>query len=147
MGAVAFSDRHREILGRARHGIVTTIRQGDGLPSCNPVAIYWDGEGVSFSTLKSRMKFKSLQANPHIAMCIIDPENIARYVEIRGVAQLQDDPEGSLNKLIYRRVTGKEFDFDEPGAQRVVVRLQPLQISMPNLYGGRFERRAGESRG
>lgn len=141
MASATFSDRHLEILERARHGIVTTIRHSDGLPSCNPVAIYWDGEGVSFSTLKSRMKFKSLQADPHIAMCIIDPDTIARYVEVRGIAQLQDDPEGSLNKLIYHRATGKDFDFDESGAQRVIVRLQPLQISMPNLYGGRFEKK------
>ena len=67
-----------------------------------------------------------------------------RYIEIRGVAELTDDPEGTLNKKMFRRMSGKEFDLDEPGAERVIIRIIPTQVSTPTLYGARIDRRAAD---
>ena len=52
-----------------------------------------------------------------------------RYLEIRGFAEITDDPQGTLNRKMFRRMSGKEMDLDEPGAERVIIRIIPTQVS------------------
>lgn len=136
---------HLPILETATMAMLSTIRHKDGHISTTPMGFDWDGETLRFSTLKERVKYRNMQNDPRIAVCIVDPKNITRYVEIRGIAELQDDPDGSLNKRMYKRQTGKEFDLDAPGAQRVIVTVIPHQVSAPLLYGGRVEKQGAQA--
>lgn len=144
MSEVRIPATHVGILETALLAMVSTIRHKDGLISTNPVGFDWDGEYVRLNTLESRVKYRNLVANPQITFCAVDPQMGTRYIEIRGHAQLSDDPEGSLNRKMFRRMTGKEFDLDEPGAERVIVKIIPTQVSTPALYGGRLDRRAAD---
>ena len=118
---------------------VSTVRHRDGLISTTPVSFDWDGEFVRFSTLKSRVKYNNLLANPQITLCIISPSDFTRYIEIRGTAELTDDPGGAFNLEIFKRLTGMDdFPYDEADAQRVTVKIIPSQISTPSLYGGQL---------
>lgn len=118
---------------------VSTVRHRDGMISTTPVTFDWDGEFVRFSTLKSRVKYKNLLANPQITMCIISPSDFTRYIEIRGIAELTDDPGGKFNLEIFKRLTGMDdFPYDEEDAERVTVKIIPSQISAPALYGGQL---------
>ena len=135
---------HVGILESALLATVSTIRHEDGLISTNPVGFDWDGEFVRLSTLKSRVKYRNLAANPLITFCVVDPQMQTRYIEIRGCAELVDDPEGALNRKMFRRMSGREFDLDEPGAERVIIKIIPTQVSTPTLYGGRLDRRAAD---
>ncbi len=135
----AIPDSHKPIMETAIVAMLSTIRHKDGLISNNPMGFDWDGETLRFSTLKGRVKYRNMLNDPRIAVCIVDPKNITRYIEIRGVAELQDDPGGELNKRMYKRQTGKDFDLDEPGAERVIVTVVPYAVSTPLLYGGKVE--------
>jgi PPOX class probable F420-dependent enzyme len=118
---------------------VSTVRHRDGLISTTPDTFDWDGEFVRFSTLKSRVKYNNLLANPQITLCIIAPSDFTRYIEIRGTAELTDDPGGAFNLAIFKRLTGMDdFPYDEADAQRVTVKIIPSQISTPSLYGGQL---------
>lgn len=132
-------DSHKAILESAVFAFVSTIRVKDQLVSTNPVGFDWDGETFRFSTLKSRIKYRNLQADSRITICVLDPVNPTRYVEIRGHAELADDPDGSLNQKIYRKNMGRDFDLDEPDAERVIVTVMAEQVSTPLLYGGRLD--------
>ncbi len=144
MSDVRIPATHVGILETALLAMASTIRHKDGLISTNPVGFDWDGEFVRLSTLKSRVKYRNLVANPQITFCVVDPQMPTRYIEIRGVAEITDDPEGTLNKKMFRRMSGKEFDLDEPGAERVIIRIIPTQVSTPSLYGARLDRRAAD---
>jgi PPOX class probable F420-dependent enzyme len=135
---------HVSILDTAMLATVSTISHKDGLISTNPVTFDWDGEYVRLSTLKSRVKYRNLLSNPQITFCALDPKLGARYLEIRGYAEISEDPDGALNRKLFRRTTGAEWppDLDEPGAERVIVKIVPTQISAPSVYGGRFDRDA-----
>ena len=134
-------DTHVGILETAVLASVSTISHRDGLISTNPVTFDWDGEYVRVSTLKSRAKYRNLRANPQITFCAVDPKVGSRYVEIRGYAELSDDPNGTLNRQLFRQHNGKDWpDLDEPGAERVIVKIIPTQVSTPTLYGGRLDR-------
>ncbi|MBA6413687.1 PPOX class F420-dependent oxidoreductase [Parahaliea sp. F7430] len=137
--AVQVPESHRNILETSFFAFVSTIRKKDQLISTNPVGFDWDGETFRFSTLKSRIKYRNMQADPRLTICIMDPKSPTRYIEMRGKAILEDDPEGSLAKKIFKRQTGRDFDLDEPGAERVIVTLEIEQVSTPKLYGGKLD--------
>jgi len=138
-------ESHVGILETALMAMMSTISRRDGLISTNPVGFDWDGEYVRLSTLKSRLKYRNLVANPQITFCVVDPKMPSRYIEIRGYAELTDDPKRALSKKLVGRVTGEEVDLDEPDAQRVIVKIVPTHVSTPTLYGGRLDERAAAS--
>ena len=138
---VTIPDTHRDILEQEYLAIVSTIRHQDGLISTNPVSIEWDGQFVLFSTLKQRVKYKNLLANPQITLCITSSTDSTRYIEIRGTAELTDDPGGAFQRAMWKRFTGEdEFVYDPPGAERVIVKIVPLKVSAPSLYDGQMTR-------
>ena len=68
-------DTHAGILETALMAMVSTIGHKDGLISTNPVAFIRDGEYIRLSTLKSRVKYRNLLANPQITFCALDAED------------------------------------------------------------------------
>lgn len=140
---IRIPEEHAKILAANSNGLISTIRQKDGLISTNPVGYVWDGECVRVSTLKGRMKYKNLVANPTVTFCVVHASDFTRYVELRGNASLEDDPEREFLKRQFRENSGgaeAPADLDPPGAERATIRIHPAQSSMPLLYGGRFSR-------
>ena len=138
-------DTHVGILETALMAMVSTISCRDGLISTNPVGFDWDGRHVRLSTLKSRLKYRNLVANPQITFCVVDPAMPTRYIEMRGHALLEDDPERRLSRKLVGRTTGKEIDLDGPDDERVIITIVPTSVSTPPLYGGRLDDRARRS--
>ena len=131
---------HLDILEKEFMATVSTIRHKDGRISTNPISFDWDGEYLRFSTLKQRVKYRNLLADPQITVCVLSSENTTRYIEIRGRAVLEDDPEGAFQQAFWKKMTGEdEFRFDPPGAERVIVTVLAEQVSTPSLYGGKLE--------
>ncbi|MEZ5503386.1 MAG: hypothetical protein R3E50_12335 [Halioglobus sp.] len=141
MSVVTVPDSHLDILEQEFLAMVSTIRHQDGLISTNPVSIDWDGEYIRFSTLKQRVKYKTCWPIRKVTLCIISSKDTTRYIEIRGMAELTDDPEGAFQQAMWTRLTGEgKFTLDPPGAERVIVKIVPEQISTPELYGGKVKR-------
>jgi hypothetical protein len=46
---------------------------------------------------------------------------------------------------MFRGMSGKEPDLDEPTADRVIIKIIPTKVSTPTLYGGRHDERAATS--
>lgn len=145
MPEVPIPETHVGILETALLAMVSTISCRDGLISTNPVGFDWDGEHVRLSTLKSRLKYRNLVANPQITFCVVDPKMPTRYIEIRGHAMLRDDPERTLSRKLVGRTTGKDVDLDGPEAERVIITIIPTSVSAPTLYGGSLDKRAAKS--
>jgi hypothetical protein len=103
----------------------------------------WDGESVRISTIASRMKYANLVADPTVTFCVVDSVDHTRYVELRGHATLEPDPDRSfLRRQFLRQSNGQEPppDLDAPDERRIIIRIHPEQVSSPLLYGGRFSR-------
>ena len=137
----ALDQKQVEILNSTFLGCLSTLRHNDGLISTNPVSFHWTGEEVEISTLKSRMKYKNLVTDPRATFCVIDPKNHMSYVELRGKVRLVDDPDASLMRESFHRITGEypPEDLDPPGSERVMIFLKPEQVSSPVLYAGRLD--------
>lgn len=134
--------RYDELLRSNFVGLLSTIRHTDGLISTNPVGFVWDGESIRISTLKSRLKYRNLVENPMATFCVMSPKNLMVYLEVRGHATLHDDADRSFARRQFMLGSGGQeppADMDAPNAERVIIQLQPQQVSSPKLYGGRFD--------
>ena len=127
-------DSHKDILESKCFPHVATMRP-DGKISNHPVCLIWDGDRVRFSITKSRKKYRKLLADDRVALSIPDPENIWRYIEIRGRTTLEDDVDRSFINSIAQKYMGKdEYPFDRPGAERVTVTVHPEQVSAVGVH-------------
>jgi len=125
---------HVDILEARCFGHVATLRP-DGRISNHPVCLLWDAGQVRFSTTKSRRKYRNLCADPRIAISVTDPDNVWRYLEIRGSATLADDADRAFIDRIAQKYMGQDrYPFDPPGEERVVVTVHVEQVSVAHVH-------------
>ena len=76
-----------DLLTRPIHGVLTTMMP-DGQPQSSLVWCDYDGECARVNTTLQRQKGQNLSANPKATLLIVDPEDTARFIEIRGKMEL-----------------------------------------------------------
>jgi PPOX class probable F420-dependent enzyme len=119
----------RDLLERPLFADLATVRE-DGTPQNNPMWYAWDGEFIKFTHTNFRRKFRNIQANPAVAISIIDSDNPYRYIEVRGVVErIEPDPTGAFYVELAKRYHAP-FGTDAPkdAADRVVFYVRPTVI-------------------
>jgi len=112
---------------------MTTMRP-DGRMSTNPVAMLFDGTHVRVSTTTDRKKVRNLSADDRITLCVVQPGNLNRYVEIRGRAELTpDDDRRFIDSIAQRYMGADRYPFDKAWQQRVTVTVIAEAISAPDV--------------
>jgi PPOX class probable F420-dependent enzyme len=98
-----------------------------GEPQNNPMWFDWNGEHVKFSQAKTRQKYQNLNRDRRIALSIVDPENLYRYLEIRGeVVRIEEDPNIDFISAMAKKYLGLDkYPYHQPGDERVVVFVRP----------------------
>jgi PPOX class probable F420-dependent enzyme len=128
---IAISQHVRALLEGTPIAFMTTIRP-DGRLSTNPVSVLFDGERLRVSTVRSRRKVRNLEADDRVTLCVVQPGNLNRYVEIRGRAVVEPDVDRAFINEIARAYMGvDEYPFDTADDERVVVTVVPEQVSAP----------------
>jgi PPOX class probable F420-dependent enzyme len=82
---VRIPDDYRDLL---QQPVVATIATADaqGRVAVSPIWIELvDDATVRFSSLAGTLKSRHLAENPHVALCLLDPGDAYRFVELRGV--------------------------------------------------------------
>jgi PPOX class probable F420-dependent enzyme len=112
---------------------MTTMRP-DGRMSTNPVGILFDGTHVRISTTTDRKKVRNLLADDRITLCVVQPGNLNRYVEVRGRAVLTPDEDRSFIDSIAQHYMGVDrYPFDKDWQQRVTIKVIVEAISSPDI--------------
>jgi PPOX class probable F420-dependent enzyme len=126
---------HLDILEAKGLSFVTTVRP-DGLLSVHPVSVIAEPGELRFSTMKDRGKVRNLRHDDRISVCIPDPANPLRYVEVRGRARIEDDPDRAFIDRIAREFMGLErYPYDPPDTERVTIVVEIEQVSVPRVHG------------
>jgi len=121
-------ESHYDIVKGNNYAQVAMVMPNGTLAN-NVVAFNWDGEVLRFSTLKSRQKYKNLANDQRVALCIMDPNNPWRYLEIRGTVELEDDTDRSfINSIAKKYMNQDEYPFDQPGDERVTLTVRPTRV-------------------
>ncbi|HEY2958538.1 MAG TPA: PPOX class F420-dependent oxidoreductase [Actinomycetota bacterium] len=116
---------HRDLLDRPLIAHVATVR-ADGGPQTNPMWFGWDGERIRLTHTSTRQKFRNLQAEPRVALSIVDPVESQRYLEVRGVVESAESDDGGAFYRQLRRRYGVDPDAPMPDeAVRLVVVVRP----------------------
>ena len=102
----------------------------DGSPQVTPIWFNTDGEYVLINSAKDRVKDRNMRIRPQVALCIQDPSNPYRYLQIRGkvvefTIEGADDHIDALT-LKYRGVP--KYPSRQPGEQRVMYKIQIVKV-------------------
>ncbi len=84
------------VKGDRLHGVLTTM-MADGQPHSSLVWCDYGGVCARINTTRQREKSRNMLANPKVSLLVVDPQNTARYLEIRGEAELTEA--GALDHL------------------------------------------------
>jgi PPOX class probable F420-dependent enzyme len=120
-------DSHRDLLDSA---VATLATIGpDGHPQLSAVWFLADGEDLRLSLNTSRQKVKNLQRDPACTLFILDLANPYRYLEVRGDAQLDADPDYRFADRAGAKYDADLRQHDGPGEGRVVVTVRPVTVN------------------
>ena len=121
-----FPDTHRDLLD-AQVATLATI-DDDGFPQLTEVwFVYGEGE-LKLSLNTGRHKTRNLERRPQCSLLLLDLQNPYRYLEVRGRARVEPDPEGAFAKRVGDKYGADLQEYDRPGDSRAVVTIEPLKI-------------------
>jgi PPOX class probable F420-dependent enzyme len=133
-------DSHRDLLERPICGVLTTLLP-NGQPHSCLVWVDHDGTCARANTTLQRLSGRDLAADPRVSLLIVDPEDTARFIQVRGVTELVS--EGALEHLdaLTRRYTRhpRFYGFVYPAEQadreqRVIVRIHARRITLDAIH-------------
>jgi PPOX class probable F420-dependent enzyme len=103
----------------------------DGSPHVTPVWVDYDGTHVRINSALGRVKDKNLRRNPQVALCIQDPDNPYRYLQVRGrvVEITETGADDHIDKLSQKYFGKTPYPNRKPGEVRVLYRIEPERIS------------------
>lgn len=124
-------EQYTDLLQSAALAHIATIGP-NGEPQSSPLWFGWDGEFLRFAQLVGAdRKRRNLERDPRVAISIVDPENIYRYVEVRGtVERIEPDVNNAFIDSMAQKYQGKEtYTEGKPGDEYIVVVIRPVRVS------------------
>ncbi|GAA0738130.1 PPOX class F420-dependent oxidoreductase [Dactylosporangium roseum] len=121
------NDTLRELLDRRAFLVLSTINP-DGAPQSSVIWAKHDGGDLVFSTIRGRRKTRNMERDPRVSLCVYDPANPYRYVEVRGTVSLTEEGGPELIQELSRAYGGQPFTEPVPGVTRVVCRVSATKI-------------------
>jgi len=117
---------HRDLL-ESKVAMLATIGP-TGRPQLTALWFLADGDQVKISLNTSRQKYKNLQARPAVSLMLMDHANPARYVEMRGVAEVEPDAGYKFADRVGAKYGTDLRTRDKPGDGRVIVTIRPDRV-------------------
>jgi PPOX class probable F420-dependent enzyme len=129
-------DSHRDLLN-AQVATLATIGP-DGRPQQSEVWFLAEDDGTVRTSLNSsRQKTKNLLASPVVDLLILDLAGPHRYLELRGDAAVEPDPDYVFADRVGAKYGGADLrKLDKPGEQRYVVTINPSRVRAVDMSKG-----------
>jgi PPOX class probable F420-dependent enzyme len=96
----------------------------------NPVWCDYDGTYVLVNSAEGRLKDRMMRRNPTVTLCISDPDNPYRYLEIRGTVReiTTDGAEDHIDRMAQKYMGQETYPLRQPGEARVLYRIEPAKV-------------------
>jgi PPOX class probable F420-dependent enzyme len=104
----------------------------DGSPQVTPLWFDYKDGTIRINTAVGRRKASNLDANPKLAMSIMDPTNPYRYLQLRGhvTRSTKDGADEHIDSLAKRYLGQDKYPFRQPGEVRVI-----YEIAVDSCHG------------
>ena len=131
---------HLDLLTRPVCGVFTTMGS-NGQPQSSLVWVDFDGQCDTINTTLERQKGRNLVADARVSLLVVDPEDTARFIQIRGDAELVTD--GAVEHLdaLTRRYThhphyyGYVYPLEQAAHEtRVICRIHARKIGLDAIH-------------
>ena len=140
-GVVPIPASHRDLLERPICGVMTTLLP-EGQPHSCLVWVDHDGSHARVNTTLQRQGGINLVADPRLSLLVVDPENTARFIQIRGEAEMVTAGAVEHVDTLTRRYTRhpRYYGFvyaQEQAAceQRVIVVIHARRVTLDAIHG------------
>jgi PPOX class probable F420-dependent enzyme len=123
-------EKYSDLLKQPTFAHLTTLMP-DGSPQVTPVWFDFDGNHVIVNSAKGRVKDRNMRRDPRVAICIMDPKNPYRYLEIRGkVGEITESgADAHIDKQAKRYLNLDKYPYRSPGEVRVLYKIVPERTS------------------
>ena len=120
-------ESHRDLLDIQFATLATLGR--DGIPQLTEIWFLHDDGELKISLNTSRLKTKNLQRRPECSLFLLDLQNPYRYVDVRGRARIEPDPDYAFADKVGAKYGGANLrEHDRPEDSRVVVTIEPQRV-------------------
>jgi PPOX class probable F420-dependent enzyme len=134
MANLTVPETHRDLLS-ADVAVLATIGS-DGRPQLSAVWFLAEDDAIRVSLNTSRRKLKNLRANPAVNFFVLDRAAPSRYLEVRGDAEIEDDPDYAFAGQVGKKYNADLRAFDGPNTGRVVVTIKPARVNAVDMAAG-----------
>ncbi|WAL63208.1 PPOX class F420-dependent oxidoreductase [Amycolatopsis cynarae] len=126
--SATFDDATRALLDERTFATLATAGPG-GAPHASVIWVLREGDTLLFSSAGGRQKVRNIAADPRVSVTVFDAANPYHSVEIRGIAELEDDPDKKLPSRLSHKYLGGEAPPEPDEIRRVVIRVTPTKIN------------------
>jgi len=124
--AVAVPASHRDLLENKALAYLSCHLK-DGSILVNPVWCLAEGDTIVVNSAEGRLKDRAMRRNPQVTVCIGDPANPFRYLEVRGRVQeiTTDGADAMIDRLAQKYLGVDTYPNRRAGEVRVTYRIVP----------------------
>lgn len=124
-------ESHRDLLADQKKAflyLATVLK--DGSPQVTPVWFNTDGEYILLNSAEGRLKDRNMRARPSVALCIADPDDPYRYLQIRGrvVEFTKEGAEHHIDVLNLKYHGNPNYANHNPARPRVIYKVIPERV-------------------
>lgn len=96
----------------------------------NPLWCSHEGGQVVINSAQGRLKDKAMRANASVTLCISDPDNPYRFLEVRGkvVEITTEGADAHIDALAKKYMGVDEYPHRKEGEVRVIYRIEPEKV-------------------
>lgn len=106
----------------------------DGHPHVTPVWVNYDGTHLLVVTRKGTRKYKNVQHDPRVTVTVIDPDDMYRFVEVRGdVEEMPEEGALEFSDEQAQRYWGVEEYPYARDAPRALLHIRPGRVVAPTV--------------
>lgn len=102
----------------------------NGAPQVTPVWFNTDGTYILINTAEGRVKDRNMRARPDVTLCITDPTDPYRYLQIRGkvVEYTADGADYHIDMLAFKYQGVSKYPSRKPGEKRIIFKIKPIKV-------------------
>src|SRR3954454_8758680 len=123
----ALPDEAKKLLDSPEFATVATL-EPDGRAHLSVVWIGRDGDDLLFSTIRGRRKTNNLERDARTTVLVYPKDDPYSYLEVRGTAELEDDPQKAYIEEMSQQYLGKAYPWPSDDERRVVVRVRADKV-------------------
>ncbi len=124
----------RDLFDRKVFAALATVMPS-GQPQVTPVWVSLEGDQVWVNTARGRQKDRNLHRDGRATLCLFDPDNPYRWIEVRGrvVEETEEGGVDHINALSNKYNGQPDYYANQPGLRqretRVIYKIQPEHVT------------------